>query len=108
MTIDERIECILPEYKETQDQTGVPCHIVLKNRGYNDGINKCATNLKQAVERGEICFVPDKERLAEVFSEHYATCDDMECNYCSICSYKTIEAIISLLTKGKDNGMCNS
>ena len=61
MTLDQKIESLLPRYKESQDQSGVPGHIVLTNGGYNKAIQQCATNLKQAFERGEIVFVEPKQ-----------------------------------------------
>lgn len=41
------------------------------------------------------------EDIVRVFSDHYATCDDAECNYCSICANKTAEAIHALIA-GKE------
>lgn len=45
--------------------------------------------------------VPSVERIAEVFSKNYATCDDTACNYCSTCAFKTAQAIHTLLTEPK-------
>lgn len=60
MTIDQRIEALLPKKRSENAQAYEFHHFFLGAKSYNNAIDQCATNLKQAFERGEICFVDHK------------------------------------------------
>lgn len=107
MTLEQKIALLLPKKKVCE---GCGCSYSdeeLKSCGsvsccpdgdtwehiYNTGIDQCATNLKQAFEEGKLCWVPSKRKLLD-------TLDDV----CPIgINARKAEAILSLLTKGKDN-----
>ena len=91
MTIEERIEALLP--RKTQ-LDGIGEYITGKEVGRNEAIDQCATNLKQAFERGEICFVPSEEKINQLVSSD---------NFIFGSGNVRAKAILSLLTKGKDD-----
>lgn len=106
MTLDERIAKIFKN--KGICYCGGRCECI----SYNDGVRDCATNLKQAFERGEICEVPSVEEIAmtafyrsqvidknDVFKQRWNDLtEEWKKPWISIA-----KAIISLLTKGKDN-----
>lgn len=119
MTLEEKIALLLPKKKVCE---GCGCSYSdeeLKSCGsvsccpdgdtwehiYNTGIDQCATNLKQAFERGELCWTPNLNDLASIVNNEIAwnRSDDGPCLSQNEFAYHLSEAIISLLTKGKDN-----
>lgn len=63
MTLDQKIESLLPKRWETIKflSNGDP-----RCEGFNCALDQCATNLKQAFEEGKICEVPSEQDLDDI------------------------------------------
>lgn len=105
MTLEEKIESLLPKKKQSfvpkPEEVGMYAFYSLSDPDdHNRAIDQCATNLKQAFEEGKICFVPSVDsiriRLDKALGMHINVIPGNRRQDISL-------AILSLLTKGKDN-----
>lgn len=88
MTLDQRIETLL--------KTDIGC-----SECGDVAADELRTNLKQAFERGQIAFVPSILEIAQALRERkQGHPNDMPIEMLEL---SQAEAILSLLTKGKDN-----
>jgi len=97
MTLEQKIALLLPKKKT--------CHRYFRYDKIliNHTIDQCATNLKQEFEEGKICFVSSEEELEElIIANNYSKADTLGNRINNLA-----KAIISLLTKGKDNASKN-
>ena len=99
MTIEERIEALLPPKRRYTDRG--------KGEWYNLSREDCAINLKQAFERGEIAFVPSKYTIESILFKESTKNINKDGVKVSLIPYENFcivaEEIISLLTKDKDD-----
>lgn len=63
MTLDQKIALLLPKKDTIYTYEAMLTPV---QEGYNDGIDQCATNLKQAFEEGKICEVPSEQDLDDI------------------------------------------
>lgn len=100
MTLEQKIALLLPDKKPVSAHPLIQGRYTEQYIGANDMRDQCATNLKQAFEEGKICFVPSVDsiriRLDKALGMHINVIPWNRRQDISL-------AILSLLTKGKDN-----